>query len=81
VGVVQEPIEDGVGQGGLAEVFMPVFDGQLTGDEGGFAGYRLNVLLEIARLILASQKSLIRKTMNQSSGFLDLFLHGAGRFS
>ena len=35
VGVVDEAVEDGVGQGGIADVLVPVFDGQLAGDEGG----------------------------------------------
>ena len=34
--VVDEPIEDGVGDGGLADDFVPGIYGQLAGDEGGF---------------------------------------------
>jgi len=34
---MDQAIEDGVGQGGIADVVMPVFDGQLAGDEGGGA--------------------------------------------
>ena len=34
VGVVQQPVADGVGQGGVADVRMPVTDGALTGDDG-----------------------------------------------
>ena len=37
VGVVDEPIEDGVGVGGVADEGVPVGDGDLAGDEGGFA--------------------------------------------
>ena len=34
VGVVHQSVEDGVGQGGIAEVLMPVRHWQLTGDQG-----------------------------------------------
>ncbi len=35
MGVVDETIEDGVGQGGVGEAGMPGVDGKLGGDEGG----------------------------------------------
>ena len=35
---VHDAIEDGVGQGRIVEVGVPVFDRQLTGDQCGFAG-------------------------------------------
>ena len=34
VGVVDEAVEDGVTEGGITDDIMPVFDGQLAGDEG-----------------------------------------------
>ena len=34
---VQQPIEDGIGKRDLADVLMPVLDGQLTGDQRGAA--------------------------------------------
>ena len=34
VGVVQQPVADGIGQGRVADVGMPVFDGALAGDDG-----------------------------------------------
>ena len=34
VGVVNETVEDGVAEGGIADDVMPVLDGELTGDEG-----------------------------------------------
>ena len=37
MGVVHQPIEDGVGQGGVLHGSMPGFYWQLTGDDGGFA--------------------------------------------
>ncbi len=35
VGVVDQSVQNGVGQGGVADGFVPVFDGHLCGDEGG----------------------------------------------
>src|SRR6266498_1770270 len=35
---MHDAIEDGVGQGRIVEVGVPMFDRQLTGDQGGFAG-------------------------------------------
>ena len=32
---MQEPVQDGVGQGGFADVFMPVIDRELAGDQCG----------------------------------------------
>ena len=37
VGVVHEPIEDSITEGGVADDIVPVLDGELTGDEGGSA--------------------------------------------
>ena len=34
VSVVHESVEDGIGEGGVADDFMPLFDWQLRGDEG-----------------------------------------------
>ena len=35
VGLGQEPIEDGIGHGGVADPAMPVLDGKLVSDDGG----------------------------------------------
>lgn len=35
MGVVDQAVEDGVGQGWVAQGVMPVGDGQLAGDHGG----------------------------------------------
>src|SRR3990172_5239787 len=35
VGVVNEPVENGVGQGAVADHLVPVFDRKLAGDQGG----------------------------------------------
>ena len=37
MGVVDEAIEDGIGQGWVAYSLVPVFDGQLAGDDSGSA--------------------------------------------
>ena len=37
MGVVYQPIQDGVGQGGVLHGSMPGFYRQLTGDDGGLA--------------------------------------------
>ncbi len=38
IGVMDEPIEDGVGQGGIAQIGMPVVHGELAGRQGGAPG-------------------------------------------
>ena len=35
IGVVEQPIAYGIGQGGVADIGMPVSDGTLAGDDGG----------------------------------------------
>src|SRR5271165_649013 len=35
---VHDAVKDGVGQGWIVEIGVPMFNGQLTGDQGGFAG-------------------------------------------
>ena len=35
VGIVDQPIKDGVSRGGVADLFMPVLDRQLAGDQCG----------------------------------------------
>lgn len=34
---MDEPVEDGIGDGAIAEIGMPLIDGQLAGDERGAA--------------------------------------------
>ncbi|MBB4383660.1 hypothetical protein GGD61_008365 [Bradyrhizobium sp. SBR1B] len=54
VGIVDEAIEDGVGDGWVADEVVPVIDGDLTGDEGRAAGVSvLDDLEEIAALLVA----------------------------
>ena len=35
MGVVDESVEDGIGEGGVCDGFVPVVEGDLGGDEGG----------------------------------------------
>ena len=53
VGVVDEAVEDGVGQGGVANDLVPVVDGNLAGDEGGASVVAVfNDLEEVASLFV-----------------------------
>ena len=33
MGVMDQPVEDSIGDGGIADLFMPVLYGQSTGDD------------------------------------------------
>ena len=47
--VVNQPVEDSIGDGGIADLFMPVLHGELTGDDsGGMAVSFLNDLQEVS---------------------------------
>jgi hypothetical protein len=35
MGVMDKPVEDSIGNGRIADLFMPVRYGKLTGDDGG----------------------------------------------
>jgi len=35
MGVMNQPVEDSISDGGTADLFMPVLHGELTGDDGG----------------------------------------------
>ena len=53
IGVVDEAVEDGVGDGGIADDFVPVVDGHLAGDDGRAALVAvLDDLEEIAALVV-----------------------------
>ena len=41
MGVVDDPVEDGVGDGWLADHVVPLRDGQLGGNQGGFSAVAL----------------------------------------
>ena len=38
VRVVEQPVEDGVAEGGIADDIVPVLDGDLAGEQGATAG-------------------------------------------
>ena len=48
-GVMDESVEDGVGEGGVAEQLMPLGQGELAGDEGGARG--VSVFEEVAAVV------------------------------
>ena len=49
MGVMDQPVEDSIGDGGITDLFMPVLHGELTGDDsGGMAMPFLNDLQEVS---------------------------------
>ena len=38
MGIVQQTVEDGVAEGGIADDIVPVFDGHLAGEQRAMAG-------------------------------------------
>ncbi len=34
---MDQAVQDSIGEGGVADDFMPVLEGELAGDEGGFS--------------------------------------------
>ena len=49
---MDEPVEDGVGEGGVAEQVMPLLDGKLAGDECGTGGVSvLEEFEEVAAMV------------------------------
>ena len=58
VGVVDESVKNGVGQCWVADGFMPVFDGQLSGDKGGALVVAVfHDLEEVAPLLCAQRRA------------------------
>jgi hypothetical protein len=56
VGVVDESVEDGVGDGGVTEGLVPLLDGQLAGDDGGATpGAILDDLEEVGSLLVGER--------------------------
>ena len=69
--VVDEAIEDGVGEGGVSDGFVPVLDGELAGDEGGLAaGPVLDDLKEIAAFDLGEWDQ-TEVVQDEEPGFLE----------
>ena len=48
MGIVDEPVEDGIGEGGAADDVVPGVDGQLAGDDGG--GAAVSVLEDLEQV-------------------------------
>ena len=55
--VVEEPVEDGVAEGGIADDILPVFDGDLAGEQGATAGVAVVEDLEEVVPALARERS------------------------
>ena len=65
---MHEPVEDGVGEGGFADVVMPGIDRELAGDQGGLAAVAMACAISRwLRPVAASRSSsLIRRIDNLS---------------
>jgi hypothetical protein len=46
---VHQPVEDGIGDGGVAQHFVPAFDGELADDDGG--GAAMAVLEDLEQIV------------------------------
>ena len=57
MGVVEDPVEDGVPEGGVADDIVPVVDGELGGEDGSAAGVAVVKDLEEIVAALACQRS------------------------
>ena len=56
MGVVDEPIQDGVGDGRIGDQFVPVLDGQLAGHDGGRASMPVVENLQEIALLLGRER-------------------------
>ena len=55
--VVEQSVEDGVAEGGIADDIVPVFDGDLAGEQGAAAGVAVVEDLEEVVSSLAGERS------------------------
>lgn len=61
VGIVYQPVEDGVGHGGIADLIVPVFDRQVAGHQGGTKAISvLQDFQEIMALVLGQNSQAVR---------------------
>lgn len=51
MGVVEDPVENGVPEGGIADDVVPVFDGELGGEDGSAPG--VAVVEEFEQIVVA----------------------------
>ena len=54
---MDEPVENGVGNGGIGDHLVPVIDGDLAGDDGGAALMAVVDDLEKIAALVASERS------------------------
>src|SRR2546426_8908613 len=55
MGVVEQPIADGIGHGSLSELIVPVLDGELAGEDGGAGAVAIVEDLEQVAAVLVAQ--------------------------
>ena len=64
MGLVDEPVEDGVGDGGVAEGFMPLLDRHVARDDGRAALRAvLDDLEQVGRLLVLDDETLSLKAL------------------
>ena len=69
MGVVDEPVEDGVGQGGVGQGLVPALDRELADDQGGADLVAVvDELQEVAGLVALGQN---RRRIGIQEGFID----------
>jgi hypothetical protein len=69
--VVNEAVEDGVGQGGVSDGLMPMPDGKLAGDEGGLSSDPVLQDLEKVAALRLAEGSESEVAQGQQPGFLE----------
>ena len=62
-----QPVQDGVGDGGVADPGMPVLDGQLAGDDGGLAGRPVVDDLQQSARVCASSAAMPQSSSTSTS--------------
>src|SRR3546814_1913697 len=76
VGVVHQAVEDGVGQGRVIDPAMPVFEGQLAGQDGGaVAGAVVDHFQQVMPSRSAEHTSELQSLMPTSSAVFCLRKH------
>lgn len=72
MGVVDEAIHNGIGNGWVSDIFVPVLHGQLTGNEGG--GMSVSVLNDFQKIppLGVSHRSQSQVIDHQEMGFVKL---------
>ena len=70
MGIMDQSVEDSIGDGGIADLFMPVLHRELTGDDGGgMTVSLLNNLQEVSSLgVVHGSKTQIVDDQNMGFG-------------